>query len=51
MSAEALQGYLEAAGILTCNVNPYLPSLSDVGCTWGDAAAVIDRHGLFYCKF
>lgn len=24
--------YLNFAGILTCNVNPWLPSLSDIGC-------------------
>lgn len=45
-----LQEYLEFAGILTCNDNPYLPSLSDIGCEWPDVTALIDSHGLFYCK-
>lgn len=45
-----LKEYLDYAGILTCNVNPYLPSLSDIGCEWSDAVALIDSHELFYCK-
>ena len=45
-----LQEYLAFAGILTLNVNPYLPSLSDIGCTWRDITALIDGQGLFYCK-
>ncbi len=45
-----LRDYLDYAGILTCNVNPYLPSLSDIGCDWSDAVALIDSHDLFYCK-
>lgn len=45
-----LEDYLNFAGILTCNVNPYLPCLSDIGCEWGDLTAVIDGHGLFFCK-
>lgn len=47
---EKLIEYLNFAGILTCNVNPYLPSLSDIGCGWGDVTALIDAHELFYCK-
>ncbi len=50
MSAEALEQYLNVCGILSCNVNPYLPSLGDVGCTWADAVALIDAHKLFFCK-
>lgn len=50
MSAEALNTYLDAMGILGCNVNPYLPSLDDIGCTWADAVELIDRKALFYCK-
>lgn len=42
MSAEALKTYLNMAGILSCNVNPYLPALDDIGCTWADAVALID---------
>jgi hypothetical protein len=45
-----LKDYLEYAGIITCNVNPYLPSLSDIGFSWTDATALIDSHELFYCK-
>lgn len=45
-----LRDYIDYAGILTCNVNPYLPSLSDIGCDWSDAVALIDSHDLFYCK-
>lgn len=48
--ANKLYNYLQFAGILTCNVNPYLPSLSDIGCEWCDATALIDSHGLFYTK-
>lgn len=50
MSAEGLQKYLEVAGILSCNENPYLPCLSDVGCVWADMTALVDRHALFYAK-
>ena len=45
-----LYDYLAYAGILACNVNPYLPSLSDIGCEWCDLTDLIDKHGLFYCK-
>jgi hypothetical protein len=45
-----LKDYLDYAGILLCNVNPQLPSLSDIGCRWRDATDLIDDHGLFYCK-
>lgn len=42
--------YLRQNGILLCNANPDLPSLEDIGCTWGDVTALIDRQELFYCK-
>lgn len=42
--------YLKKNGILLCNANPELPALDDVGCGWGDVAALIDRRELFYCK-
>lgn len=45
-----LYDYLAFAGILACNVNPYLPSLSDIGCEWNDMTGLVDRHELFYCK-
>lgn len=45
-----LKNYLNYAGILLCNVNPYLPSLSDIDCQWTDATALIDDHELFYSK-
>ncbi len=45
-----LRNYLDYAGILTCNVTPYLPALFDIGCEWADAVALIDSHELFYCK-
>ncbi len=50
LNTAKLKEYLDFAGILTCNVNVYLPSLSDIGCEWGDVTALIDSHGLFYCK-
>ncbi len=46
----SLKDYLDFAGILTCNSNPYLPSLIDLGYAWSDATALIDSHDLFYCK-
>lgn len=49
-AADALRGYLAGAGILACNDNPYLTSLSDIGCGWEDVSALIDTHELFYCK-
>lgn len=42
--------YLQKYGILLCNANPELPALEDIGCTWGDVTALIDRQELFYCK-
>lgn len=47
---EKLKAYLEKMGILSCNDNPWLPSLSDIGCVWEDVTALIDTHTLFYCK-
>ncbi len=49
-SAQRLSNYLSAHGILACNLNPYLPALDDIGCSWSDAMALIDSHRLFYCK-
>lgn len=45
-----LKEYLDFYGILSCNVNPYLPSLSDIGAGWQDVVSLIDSHELFYCK-
>ena len=42
--------YLQKYGILLCNTNPDLPALEDIGCTWADVTALIDRQALFYCK-
>lgn len=50
MSAEGLKNYLELTGILSCNENPYLPCLTDIGCTWSDMKELVDRHELFYAK-
>jgi len=49
-SAQRLSNYLSEHGILACNLNPYLPALKDIGCSWSDAMALIDSHKLFYCK-
>ncbi len=49
-SALRLAEYLETNGILTCNRNPWLPSLENIGCGWTDVTALIDAHALFYCK-
>lgn len=49
-SARKLEEYLLKMGILSCNDNPYLPSLSDIGCVWEDVTALIDAHAIFYCK-
>ena len=49
-TVKRLSDYLETYGILTCNMNPFLPSLEDIGCGWSDATALIDSHDLFYCK-
>lgn len=50
LTAQRLSGYLAQNGILTCNQNPYLPALEDIGCGWADVCALIDSHELFYCK-
>ena len=42
--------YLQKYGILLCNTNPDLRALEDIGCTWADVTALIDRQELFYCK-
>jgi len=49
-TAVTLKNYLDYAGILACNENPYLKCLSDIGCGWGDVVALIDAHEVFYCK-
>lgn len=45
-----LSEYLTAMGILSCNRNPYLPALEDLGFTWGEMTALLDKKELFYCK-
>lgn len=45
-----LLAYLERYGVVACNTNAYLPALEDVGCTWLDAVALIDRQQAFLCK-
>ena len=50
MSADALEQYLNAMGIIGCNVNPYLPALDDLGFCWQDMTALLDRQGLFTAK-
>lgn len=45
-----LREYLACFGILSCNVNPYLPSLSDIGCGWEDVTALVDMRELFFCR-
>lgn len=50
MSVGALKKYLDITGILSCNVNPYLPALSDIQCEWDDMTKLLDRHQLFHCK-
>jgi len=49
-TVEALRQYLDYAGILACNENPYLKCLEDIGCGWSDVMALIDAHGLFLSK-
>ena len=50
MSADALEQYLNAMGIIGCNVNPYLPALDDLGFCWRDMTTLLDRQGLFAAK-
>lgn len=45
-----LSEYLTAMGILSCNRNPYLPSLEDLGFTWSEMTTLLDKKELFYCK-
>lgn len=45
-----MKEYLDAMGILGCNVNPYLPALDDVGLCWKDMTQALDRHEFFYTK-
>ncbi len=45
-----LEAYLEDVGVLACNENPHLPALDQVGFTWGDMTALLDRQGLFLSK-
>lgn len=45
-----LYEYLQENGILLCNMNPYLPSLETIGCSWVDVTEEIDNHRLFYSK-
>lgn len=45
-----LSEYMQAMGILSCNRNPYLPALEDLGFTWGEMTALLNKRELFYCK-
>lgn len=42
--------YLEGHGILLCNVNPYLPSLEDIGSGWKEVTELLDAQLIFYSK-
>jgi hypothetical protein len=45
-----LKAYLDFAGIAACNVNPYIPALSDIGSGWQELVSLIDSHETFLCK-
>lgn len=45
-----LLDYIHFSGILLCNVNPYLPSLDDVGAAWADVVALMEKREIFYSK-
>lgn len=45
-----LFNYLENHGILLCNLNPYVPSLNDIGCGWKEVTELIDQRLMFYSK-
>ena len=47
---DVLLSYLDRNGILLCNRDADLPCLEDIGCSWEDATALLDRQALFYCK-
>lgn len=47
---DKVRDYLRFSGILLCNVNPYLPSLSDVGGVWNDIVFLLESREAFYCK-
>ena len=42
--------YLNTFGLLLCNENRYLPSLSDVGGDWDSIVSLIEKREVFYCK-
>ncbi len=47
---EELLDYINAHGILLCNINQDLPSLCSLGYSWENITGLIDLHEIFYCK-
>jgi hypothetical protein len=47
---EELLDFINLNGILLCNTNAELPSLSSLGYNWGNLTGLIDLHEIFYCK-
>lgn len=50
MQEELLKSYFFKHGILLCNENAYLPSLSSVGGDWNSIVALIEEGQIFYSK-
>lgn len=50
MSVQTMKDYLDAMGVLACNVNPYLPAVEDIGCRYTDVMELMDRKEVFTCK-
>jgi hypothetical protein len=47
---QSILNYLNTYGLLLCNQNKYLPSLSDVGGDWDSIVSLIEEREVFYCK-
>ena len=47
---DLLRGYFSRNGILLCNENRELPSLTSIGGRWDDIVALMERREIFYSK-
>lgn len=50
LAVSNLQNYMKNYGILTCNLNKYLPSIDDVGGNLNAIITLIEQREIFQCK-
>ncbi|MBB6214070.1 hypothetical protein HNQ80_000139 [Anaerosolibacter carboniphilus] len=50
LAVNNLQNYMNTYGILSCNLNKYLPAIDEVGGNWNAIITLIEQREVFHCK-